>query len=137
MVFSGFMKNYVKVTEMWNLLKLTLSVAAIQTYNTAMYLLCNLFIYYFLKVDLHSFFDLYAVNWAEPPIYTVDQKLKFWNHFMFNLDPTPPPPPPSGGACFPAAEKVKIENGPLVTMLDLKIGDKVQIGITRNILWNQ
>ena len=32
MVFANFTKNYVQLTEKWNSIKLTVSVAAVQTY---------------------------------------------------------------------------------------------------------
>ena len=51
---------------------------------------------------------------------------------MFNLDSSSSSTEEEG--CFPGFGKVKIENGPPVTMFDLKIGDKVQIGIIKNIL---
>ena len=39
-------------------------------------------------------------------------------------------------ACFPAASTVSLDNGKLVSMSDLKIGDKVKIGINKLILKN-
>ena len=42
-----------------------------------------------------------------------------WQYHNFEIDP----------GCFPSMAKVMLESGISVTMLELKIGDKVQTGI--------
>ena len=39
-----------------------------------------------------------------------------------------PPPPSRGRGCFRSMAKIKLENGHLVTMSELQIGDRVQTG---------
>ena len=47
--------------------------------------------------------------------------------FLFQLSTTTAPAPPP--SCFPSMAKLKLENGNLVTMSELQLGNKVQIGI--------
>ena len=51
-------------------------------------------------------------------------------HYFNSVIPstTTTPAPPSGG-CFPSVSKVNLENGKIVKLSQLKIGDKVQTGI--------
>ena len=38
--------------------------------------------------------------------------------------------PPPSSKCFPAAAKIKLQNGRLMSMSELQIGDRVQTGMT-------
>ena len=48
--------------------------------------------------------------------------------------PPPPPPPPSSSGCFPSDAKVKLENGELLAMSKLEIGDRIQTGSEKHNL---
>ena len=40
-----------------------------------------------------------------------------------------PPPPPKSSSCFPSFAKVMIENGKMITMSDLQLGDRLETGM--------
>ena len=49
--------------------------------------------------------------------------------FLYTVPtPAPPPPPSGGGGCFPASGNVLLENGKIVSISEVQIGDMVQTG---------
>ena len=49
---------------------------------------------------------------------------------------TQPPPPPPSKKCFPSTARVNLETGKSVSMSELQIGDKIQIGRVEFHYWN-